>query len=457
MASEQSANSTQSLKRVLTRKDLFSMGVGQVIGSGIMVMSISALEMTGRSLPFAFLISSFLVLLQAIPVILLGSVVRLRGGQYSQAALLIGEKFSGFYIISYIFSNLSISMYATGLTTYIVSLVPALAPYAKIASTLVLVAFFVLNYYGIEWLAKAQNVMFVLLVMGLLMFVGIGLPKVQWNGYFGNTLFNQNFMSNGVLGLLEASTYLTLATGGAQTIINFSAECVNPKKDIPIVIISSTLLVAGLYALIAVCIGGILPPDQVISIGNLAPIAQSIMPAPLYYFFIICGAMFALGTTLNATVGWVTKPLLQACEDGWLPSGLARLHPKYKTPYILQLIFLVVNLFPIWFGLNIATMGKMVQIITKVILIILILGIRKLPVLWPEAWEKSPFHVSDGMLNVMTVVCVLAQGIQICLSFRNLQSRIIVFNIIMFVCAFIFAQVRYRSGKVKVMPSYEFK
>ena len=166
MASEQSANSTQSLKRVLTRKDLFSMGVGQVIGSGIMVMSISALEMTGRSLPFAFLISSFLVLLQAIPVILLGSVVRLRGGQYSQAALLIGEKFSGFYIISYIFSNLSISMYATGLTTYIVSLVPALAPYAKIASTLVLVAFFVLNYYGIEWLAKAQNVMFVLLVMG---------------------------------------------------------------------------------------------------------------------------------------------------------------------------------------------------------------------------------------------------------------------------------------------------
>lgn len=55
MANEQSANSTQSLKRVLTRKDLFSRGGGgQVIGLGIMVMSISALEMTGRSLPFAF-------------------------------------------------------------------------------------------------------------------------------------------------------------------------------------------------------------------------------------------------------------------------------------------------------------------------------------------------------------------------------------------------------------------
>lgn len=54
MANEQSANSTQSLKRVLTRKDLFSMGVGQVIGLGIKVMSISALEMTGWSLPLAF-------------------------------------------------------------------------------------------------------------------------------------------------------------------------------------------------------------------------------------------------------------------------------------------------------------------------------------------------------------------------------------------------------------------
>ena len=48
------ANTTKDLNRTLKKGDLMSIAVGQIIGAGVMVMSIAALGMTGRSVNIAF-------------------------------------------------------------------------------------------------------------------------------------------------------------------------------------------------------------------------------------------------------------------------------------------------------------------------------------------------------------------------------------------------------------------
>ena len=325
------ASSTKDLKRVLTRGNLMSMAVGQIIGAGVMVMSITALGMTGRSVNIAFVVAAIFTVVGAIPTIFFTSVVRLRGGVYTQAALFCSEKFAGFYTITYFISNCSTAMYALGFTSYFVSLFPAFVGKEKIVTAALLTLFFAMNYFGQEKVAKLQDYMFYVLVAALLMFTLFGVPKVHWAGYFGNELFDAPLFANGATGLLQAASFLTFATGGATVIVNFSAEAINPQKDIPFVVITSTIGVAILYAFMASCIGGILPADEVMAAGNLAVIAEKIMPRPCYYFFIIGGAMCALATTLNAQIGWSTKPLLQSVEDGWLPAGLGKLSP-YKTP-----------------------------------------------------------------------------------------------------------------------------
>ena len=55
------------------------------------------------------------------------------------------------------------------------------------------------------------------------MFTVMGLPKVQWGGYFGNELFGEAFMPRGISGLLEASAFLTYATGGATVTLLIQA------------------------------------------------------------------------------------------------------------------------------------------------------------------------------------------------------------------------------------------
>ena len=104
------ASSTKDLKRVLTRGNLMSMAVGQIIGAGVMVMSIAALGMTGRSVNIAFVVASLFTIIGAVPTIFFGSIMRLRGGMYSQAAVFCGDWFAGFYIVTYIFSNMSLAM-----------------------------------------------------------------------------------------------------------------------------------------------------------------------------------------------------------------------------------------------------------------------------------------------------------------------------------------------------------
>ncbi len=448
------ATSTKDLKKVLTRGNLYSMAVGQIIGAGVMVMSISALGMTGRAVNIAFVVAAIFTVFGAIPVVFYSSVVRLRGGMYSQAALFVGEQFSGFYTITYIISNVSLAMYAIGLTSYLVSLVPVLQGKENLVSAVVLTAFFVLNYFGTEKVAKVQDYMFYVLVAALLMFTAFGLPRVQWAGYFGNELFGAPLFTNGITGLLQAASFLTFATGGATIIVNFSAEAINPQKDIPVVIVVSTVGVAILYAFIATCIGGILPAEEVIAAGNLSVIAAAIMPKWAYFIFVIGGACFALGTTLNASIGWVTKPLLQSIEDGWLPAGLAKMS-KYGTPTILLIIFYVVNVAAILLGFDVSQLGQLTLIIGNVQNVILVYGIMKLPKLFPEQWAKSPFHVSDGVFKGCLWASIAVTLVQFYMNVSGTTMPIIIINVVTFAVAFVYSSVMMKSGKVHMTVSYD--
>ncbi|MEG1862133.1 MAG: APC family permease [Oscillospiraceae bacterium] len=445
----------KDVKKTLGRMDLMSIAVGQIIGAGVMTMSIKALGMTGRSVNIAFVVAAVFTVFGAFPAIFASSVLRMRGGLYTQAVVFVGEKFAGFYTMTTILAKLSMSMFAVGIVDYAIGLIPGIKPYKIAVTFVVMTAFFILNFFGTAYMAKVQSLMFYFLVAALIMFTLFGLPKVHWAGYFGNTLFDKPLMSNGIIGVFEAASYLTFATGGATVILSFSADAINPQKDFPFVIIVSTLAVAVLYAFMATCIGGIMPPEEVLEAGTLGPIAKMILPTPLYYFFMIGGAMFALATTLNSSIASALKPFVSACEDGWLPSWVGQLHPKTQVAWVILIIFYLVNAPAILFGLDVGSIGKWVLVIGNVTNFFISLGVIRLPKLFPEAWAKSPFHVSNGVLTGMLCGTAFVILMQAYLNLRGLAMPIIIINIATFIVAFIYTQLRYKSGKVNVKQSYE--
>ncbi|MPW26129.1 amino acid permease [Alkalibaculum sp. M08DMB] len=437
--------STKDLHKSLGRKELFSVAAGQIIGAGIMALTGVAIALTGRSANLAFMLAALAVVAISIPTIFLASSVRLRGGQYTQAAVFVGKKFAGMFIIIFIVSNISLAMYAVSFADYFLALVPGIP--TKLIAVIVLTIIFIVNYFGVGKAAFLQTIMVIVLAIALACFTAFGLFKVE-PGYFQNP----GFITNGLTGLLTAMAFLTFATGGAAVILNLSAEAKNAKKDIPFVIIVSTIAIALLYALMSTVAAGVLPIEQVAG-QPLTVVAKEIMPTWIYVFFVVGGAMFALISTLNAQVSWITKPIMQACVDNWFPKSFAKLHPKYNTPYRLLIVYYIIGMIPILTEWDIEFIANSALILLYVSLFVVGAGVLRLPKLFPEQWNNSPFHVNTFWFYTFNIIGLIVLVIQTLLLAQNLSKWGLIGNVVVLILAVIFGIVR--NNKVDMEISVE--
>lgn len=439
----ETGSSTKQLKPVLGFGDLMGVAVGQIIGAGLMTLLGSAIAMTGRSIPLAFLISSILILVQYLPLIFVSGTVRVRGGSYTMVAMLTGQQMAGFSALIFFFTQISIAMYALSFADYFATLFNIGA--VKIIALVVLTLFFLLNCFGIEKFAKVQNIIVILMVVALGVFAAFGVGKVQ-SDYLTN-----GWMTNGSLGLFQAGALLTFAMGGAQNVVNLSAEAKNPTRDVPLSMLVSTFAVAVIYGIIAIVAAGVLPVEQVAG-QNLAVVAQKILNTPLYVFFMVCGAGFALISTLNAQFAWAPKPIMQACDDGWFPASLAKLS-KYNTPVRILSIIYGIGVVCIVSGVEISMLANMTVIAQSVSGMLITASVWRIGKVCPEAWSNSKFKVSMPILIIVSVLSTLAALLNAVLNASTLPVYLIVLNVVVLVLCLAFGFARSKNAHVDV--SYE--
>lgn len=439
--------STKNLRRELGRKELMGIACGQIIGAGIMALVGIGIGMTGRSVNIAFVVAAIFVIILSVPMLFMTSCIRLRGGEYTQAYLLCGPKFAGFWTLVYTARNIALSVYAISFADYVLSLFPGVNH--KLVAILVATFFFGINIFPTKFMAKIQNFLMIILISALALFVFYGITRIQ-PGYF-----NRNeFMTEGPLGLISASAFLTFAVLGANGIFQLGGECKNPRKDIPFVLIFSTLSISVLYALIGTVAAGVLPLGEVAN-KNLSVVAKTVLPSSLCVFFIVGGALGALATTLNANIAWVTKPLIQASEDGWFPRKLAGLHPKYKTPIYLLGLFYLVTIIPIISGINLGSLANMVMVLQYIVMIATSMATIRLPKLFPKEWEASPYKCKPMWLWTFCIAATLVLIAQVYFNASSLTPTLLILNVVYLFGSYIYVHFRYNSGKVNMAISYE--
>lgn len=440
------SGATSELKRVLTFKDLLFTCVGGIIGSGIMSIMGITIGMTGRSVPISMFFAAVFVLLGITPIIIITGTVRIRGGQYTIVGMLAGKRMSGLFIIIDVATNISLSMYALSFADYFLAFFPDVP--RRLVAAAVLTFFWILNMLGIDKMAKLQNLIVFVLMLALALFAVYGLPNVSPD------YLTEDFAPNGFTGMITAAALLYFATSGGQLIAGLSGEAKNPTRDIPRAIIISTFSVAVLYAVVAVVAAGVLPVDQVAN-KPLTDVARTVLPTPLYVFFMVGGAMFAIVSTLNAQLACAPKALLQACSDGWFPKKMAYIHPKYKTPMVLLTFYYLVGMLPIIFGFDIGLVANLTVCLSQINFIIISWNLVKLPGLIPELWEKSSFRMSPGALKIWSRVAVCVGFIQLWLLARDLSVPMLIGNVCYFIFALIFSKVRSKSPDINIEVSYE--
>ena len=103
------------LKRSLTFWDVFAIAMGQVVGSGIMVLIGIGIGFTAYAIPFAFILSAILSIIKQLPIAFMGSAMPATGGLYVYCKRILGPKVGFFYLAILTFTHILIALFALGL------------------------------------------------------------------------------------------------------------------------------------------------------------------------------------------------------------------------------------------------------------------------------------------------------------------------------------------------------
>jgi len=433
-------NSEQNLKKVLGFKEVLSIAMGQTIGSGVMAMTGIAIGMTGRGVVPAYILSSIFVIFMSIPTMLMGSALPTTGGAYRYASRLFHPIAGLFYMMAYLAYNITLALFAISFADYMQSLIPGI-PFKLVAAG-ILTVMYLTNLFGMKWAAKLQNIMVVVMIVAFAVFIINGIPQVDFTQF----QTAEQVMPGGFVTLITVAGLLTFATGGANVVSSLGGEMKNPGRDIPLGMALGTLLVGIVYAFMSLIAAGVLPVEQVAN-QNLSLVAREIMSTPLFLFFIVGGAMFAIATTLNSTMGWVTKPVMAACADGWFPKKLAVVNEKYGTPHILLTIFYVIGLVPILLDIPLDTLGTLGSGISLFMALVPMFSSYFLYKKYPKEAASAPFRMKPGLARVATTVALILCAIQSVLLFTTLTTQGIILAMCYAVVALIVSIVAYKIKK----------
>ena len=207
-----------------------------------------------------------------------------------------------------------------------------------------------LNFRGVKISARTGTI---LGSFEILVFVALAIWLVIKAGS-ANTLsvFTLHYATvkgyTGFSGIAAGSIYTILAFIGFEASAPLAEEARNPKRTIGIAVIMSCLII-GLFYVFTTYAGDVYyGPDRYVNFGALGGGSPWIQLARdvwgigwVVAFFAILNSTFANG---NAGTLATTRTWFAMSRIGLLPSPLARLHPRYRSPWVGVLVQLVVTL-----------------------------------------------------------------------------------------------------------------
>ena len=377
----------KSLHRSLGWFQLTLLGIGCVIGTGIFVLTAVGAQKAGPGLMLAFAIAGLVCIVAALCYAEIASMIPVAGSAYTYSYATIGEFFAwtvGWALImEYAIAASAVSVgwsgYFSGtiLNEFLGIHLPAWLSAGPLAFggaegglinlPALLIALLVtgLLVIGTSESAKFNAVLVAIKVTALTAFIALTFTSAEWDA----DKFNP-FLPAGVfggfgtgLGAVGAAATMFFAYVGFDAVSTAAEETKNPQRNVPIGLIWSLLFCTVFYILVAAgavgTIGGqpIMGPNDIPFPAGSEELARQ-CAMPQYREMLVCSnealahvlrligfgaignalgiaAFLALPSVILILLFGQTRIFFVMSRDGLLPEGLSKVHPKWKTPYVV--------------------------------------------------------------------------------------------------------------------------
>jgi len=173
----------------------------------------------------------------------------------------------------------------------------------------------------------------VLSLLGILAaYVFSGLPRIDVQHYSG--IFIADFKS-----VFSVAGLVFVSYGGLTKIASIAEEIKNPRRNLPIAVFSSFLVVQIFYIAVVFVTVGLLSKAN-FGTAVLLPLSEA---AALFWgkigvLVLGLAGLFAFVTTANAGILAASRQPLAMAQDELVPLWLAHVSKRFKTPYISILV-----------------------------------------------------------------------------------------------------------------------
>ena len=402
VAQIQRETQTSELKRTLGKWNLLLLGVGCIIGAGIFVRTGSAAALhAGPAVLLSFVVAGIVCAFAGLCYAELSSTLPVSGSAYTYSYTTLGE-FAAWIMGSLLLLEygLAASVVAVGWAGYVVSLLgdfglaippeltgpsgyPLMRDGAQVMvdgvgvttifnlpAFLICAVLSVLLVIGVSESAKVNNVIVAVKVSVIVAFIVIGgymvlsnlaeLTAKNWVPFIPEATGKDGEFGWG--GIMRAASIVFFAYIGFEAVSTAGQEAKDPQKDMPFGIIGSLVVCTVLYMLVATVMTlvvnykGLNVPDPV------AVAVDSFGPQWAWFAKLIkIGAIIGLTSVVLVLMYGQTRIFYTMARDGLLPKVFARIHPKYRTPWINTLVVgLIVAVAAGFFDIN--TLGDMTSV-----------------------------------------------------------------------------------------------
>jgi amino acid transporter len=313
----------KQLERDLGLPAVTAISIGAMVGSGIFILPGLAMEMAGPAVVFAYFLAGVLVLPAALSKSEMATAMPEAGGTYLYIERAMGPLFGTIAGVGTWFSlTFKGALALVGGAPYLVLLFDLpVTPVALTVATLLIV----LNVVGAKQTGRMQIAIVAVMLAVMVWFIVAGAPSVESARFEG-------FFDGGIEGILGATGFVFVSYAGVTKIASVAEEVENPDRNLPLGILGSLVITAGIYVAIVTVMVGVAEEAALTGTGTpMRVAAENALPA-VGVAAIVVAALLALISTANAGILSSSRYPFAMSRDGLAPDVFETVSERFETP-----------------------------------------------------------------------------------------------------------------------------
>jgi len=205
----------------------------------------------------------------------------------------------------------------------------------KMLAILIMVLFTWVNYRGVKKGGYMNNIFTSAKILGILILIILGLLYVS-------PASPQQIANTGGQGIIFFSTFFAAmlsalwAYNGWLDVTAVTGEIKNPKRNVPLAVITGVGIVTIIYVFINYSYMHVLPLAKLAGVGaneiGAAAVAETLIGRTGKTIIIIL-IMISVLATVNAGILAFSRIYFRMAQEGFFFKSFSLVHPRYRTPY----------------------------------------------------------------------------------------------------------------------------